>query len=105
MAARILDFHPEATQEVASAINWYMQQSLDAADGFIAELDKRLSAVLADPHRFATYLHRTRYALFDGYPYLVAYKVRGPVVRSYAVAHTSRRPGYWAKRRFDTEAP
>jgi len=39
------------------------------------------------------------------YPYLVVYKVHGELIRIYAVALTSRRPGYWAKRRFDTEAP
>ncbi len=104
MAARSLDFHPEAALEISSSIKWYMEQSETAADGFIAELNGRLIAVLEDPYRFANYLHRTRYALFDRYPYLIVFKVYGALVRIYAVAHTSRRPGYWANRRFDMEA-
>ncbi len=101
MAARSLDFHREATKEIRSAIAWYLQQSPNAADGFMAELNERIDAVLADPDRFAKYLYRTRHARLQQYPYLVVYKVRGPVVQIVSIAHTSRRPGYWAKRRFE----
>lgn len=82
-----------------------MEQSETAADGFIAELSDRLTAVLDDPHRFAKHLHRTRYSQLERFPYIVVFKLYGEIIRIYAVAHTSRRPGYWAKRRFDTEAP
>lgn len=105
MAARILDIHQEATQEIISAIIWYMEQSPSAADGFIVDLNQRLTSVLHDPHRFAKYLYRTRQSRLRSYPYLIVYRFRRSVVQVVAVAHTSRRPGYWAKRRFDTEAP
>lgn len=98
MAARSLDFHDEATKEVASAIRWYLEQSGDATDGFIEELNERLTAVLEDPDRFAKYMYQTRCSRLQRYPYLVVYRIRGSVVQIVSVAHTSRRPGYWAKR-------
>lgn len=102
MAARILDFHPEATNEIESAVDWYLQRSPDAADGFVAALNKTLSDVLADPGRFSTHLKNTRYAMLHGYPYLVVFRLIGATVRVFSVPHTSRRPGYWAKRLRDS---
>lgn len=34
-----------------------------------------------------------------GFPYIVAYRIRPDDVYIVAVAHTSRRPGYWKDRR------
>ncbi|MGE5138172.1 MAG: type II toxin-antitoxin system RelE/ParE family toxin [Rudaea sp.] len=101
MAGRTLDFHPEATIEIEAAVDWYLQRSPDAADGFVAALNEVLSEVLADPNRFGVHLKHTRYARLKGYPYLVVFRLIGAVIRIFSVSHTSRRPGYWAKRLHD----
>lgn len=54
---------------------------------------------------WSRYLQGTRQVQLHRYPYLVVYKLRRSVVQVVAVAHASRRPGYWAKRRFDMETP
>jgi toxin ParE1/3/4 len=40
----------------------------------------------------------TRQLLVRGFPYVVAYRIRPDDVYVIAVAHTSRRPGYWKNR-------
>ena len=40
----------------------------------------------------------TRYRLLRRYPYIVVYRELGEWTEILAVAHTSRRPGYWRNR-------
>jgi hypothetical protein len=35
----------------------------------------------------------------QGFPYKVAYRIRDHDIHIVAIAHTSRRPGYWKNRR------
>jgi hypothetical protein len=67
--------HP-ASAEFADAVRWYEQKriGLGAAAG------------------------RTRSWLLSRFPYRVIYRVRDEDIYIVAIAHTSRRPGYWKDR-------
>ena len=43
--------------------------------------------------------HNTRMLPLHKFPYSLIYRLQGDVVRIIAVAHHSRRPGYWVGRR------
>jgi plasmid stabilization system protein ParE len=105
MNSQILRIHNAADKEISDAKAWYLVRSIKAASGFADELERALNRILDDPLMGPQYLRGVRRVQLHRYPYLVVYKVHGDVIRIYAIAHTSRRSGYWANRRFDTEAP
>ncbi|HUY35821.1 MAG TPA: type II toxin-antitoxin system RelE/ParE family toxin [Pirellulales bacterium] len=101
MSQPAIEVHSAAAEDVRKAKRWYRAQSPDAKDRFVAELDAAMARVLSEPLRWPEYLNGTRRYRLRRFPYLVVYRVSGSVVQIVAVAHTSRRPGYWRKRRFD----
>lgn len=100
-----LRIHPEATEEITEAIAWYGARSDTAAAGFIEAVESAISEVLADPNRFASYMDGARGIRVKRYPFIIVYRALGATVQVIAVAHTSRRPGYWQHRRFEAEEP
>ena len=103
MAIPILKIHEDAEREIAEARDLYIARSTDAAKRFLIELDRALEHVVANPLLSPTYMHGTRRYLLHDFPYLLVYDTRASVVRIFALAHTSRRPGYWRKRLRDLE--
>jgi toxin ParE1/3/4 len=47
---------------------------------------------------FPEYLAGTRRALLRRYPYLVVFRELPDCIQVFAIAHGSRRPGYWFRR-------
>jgi len=94
------EFHDEATAEYEAAFDWYLERSPDAALGFDVEVDRALAQIIAAPQRWAAGPHATRRFLLRKFPFTLIYRERASgKIQILAVAHTSRRPGYW-KRRF-----
>jgi plasmid stabilization system protein ParE len=87
-----------AESEYADALCWYAERSQQAAERFEAEFDNALEAISSDPHRFPRCDERHRFYLTNRYPYQIIYRVEGNEVVIIAVAHSKRRPGYWADR-------
>lgn len=100
MARPVLDFYPTVGGEIATAIGWYLERSDAAADEFIFALDDALEQIAANPERAALYMHGRRAVGVGRFPYVVVYRRHGSGIRISAIAHTSRRPGYWKNRRF-----
>ena len=57
-----------------------------------------MSEIARAPDRWARGLHDTRRYLLRGFPFLLIYRQHGDIVEILAVAHTSRKPGYWKAR-------
>jgi plasmid stabilization system protein ParE len=93
-----LNYHPRAESEVDSAHGWYLNQSIQAADGFFEELIPALDRVRQHPQLYPSYLHGTRRLVLRDYPFSVVFRERLHDIQIVAVAHAKRRPGYWAKR-------
>jgi len=88
-----------AEEEYTDSLKWYAERSVQAAEGFEAEFERALVSIAAHPERYPLCDDRHRFFLLKQYPFLVIYRPttddRWLVV---AVAHTSRRPGYWRNR-------
>lgn len=96
--------HAEATKEITDAISWHIQQRDERlADRFIGAMNEAVDKILSSPERFAKYLFGTRQVRVTGFKYVVVYRDIGNLVHVIAVAHTSRRPGYWKDRLSDRE--
>jgi hypothetical protein len=73
-------------------------------EGLGAELEDELDAVFATmlrfPHAAPQWKDRVdrRVAALDRFPFTVPYQIVGDEIVVLALAHTSRRPGYWARR-------
>lgn len=87
-----------AEREYAEALTWYAQRSVLAAVRFDAEFDRAVAAITAQPDRFPRCDDTHRYFLMHRFPYQIIYRQQGDFVTIIAVAHTSRRPMYWADR-------
>ena len=93
-----------AEREAAEATDWYNARRSDLGFEFLEELQSQLAAIESDPERFARIQptmagREVRQARLTRFPYLVVFERKTDqtwVVL--AVAHTSRRPGYWQYR-------
>lgn len=93
-----VEIHPDALQEAVAAVEWYAARSQQAADAFIAQLDRAVKIISESPERWPTYLHETRRYLLRRFPFAVVYRHRSSIVQVVAIALGKRRPGYWRKR-------
>ncbi|MFY9558999.1 MAG: type II toxin-antitoxin system RelE/ParE family toxin [Terriglobales bacterium] len=99
MPTRALELHEEAGAEYDAAFDWYLERSLDAALKFDAEFDRALAEIAQAPHRWASGPYQTRRYLLRKFPFILIYRERtGVDIQILAVAHTSRKPGYWRGR-------
>jgi len=96
---RVLELHEEAGAEYDAAFDWYLERSPDAALKFDAEFDRALAEIVQAPQRWASGPHHTRRFLLRKFPFILIYRERdGRAIQVLAVAHTSRKPGYWKGR-------
>jgi plasmid stabilization system protein ParE len=93
-----LHFFDAASDEVEAARRWYRERSEAAETAFLRELDHAVNVVAEAPQRWPRYIGRTRRYVFPTFPYSLVYFVMKEAVHVVAVAHQSRRPGYWRQR-------
>lgn len=93
-----IEYHPQASDEVAQAFDWYSEVDPDVADRFKIELDRAEQLVQRSPEAWGSYLHNTSGFRFRGFPFVMAYILRDQRIIVIAVAHTRRKPGYWRDR-------
>ena len=100
MDERPLLFHPEARRDFVEAIDWYAERSPNAARAFQEAVKSAGLAISKAPELWPTYLLGTRRYLLKRFPFALVYRLTDEQIQIIAVAHGSRRPGYWADRRF-----
>ena len=91
--------HPEAGREVAEYEAWYRERSEIAAQGFLLELDSAITSVAEFPDRWPEQRRGERRCVLPRYPFTLLYRVKHDQIFITAVAHQSRRPGYWSHRK------
>jgi toxin ParE1/3/4 len=99
MRSDAVDLHDEASAEYDAAFDWYLQRSADAALKFDAEVERALTQIVEAPQRWAAGPYSTRRFLLRQFPFTLIYREQpSGVIQIVAVAHTSRKPGYWKQR-------
>lgn len=95
-----VDVHVDALIELEEAAAWYEARRRGLGLEFIAEIERVVASVAERPHAFPQWKTEdpVRRALASRFPYAVFYDVEPDRVVVMAVAHSSRRPGYWGGR-------
>ncbi len=93
-------FHADAAAELEAAAAWYERERPGLGGDLLDEIAHGLDAIAATPaawpgvpgqrsaHRF----------LLSRFPYSIVYVLDAGVLEFVAIAHVSRRPGYWRDR-------
>ena len=90
----------EAQADLDAALDWYIGQSaFEAADGLADEFERALALLESFSEMGTTGQYQTRAFTLSKFPYSLIYQASPDTVRIIAVAHHSRRPGYWIGRR------
>jgi plasmid stabilization system protein ParE len=98
MAAKQVEFHPEASAEYEAAFDWYFQRSELVASKFAGQLSRAIDRIAESPQRWAANENNTRKFLLHGFPFAIVYRELPSIIQVLAVAHGHRRPGYWRER-------
>lgn len=98
--SRRLELHEGAKAEVGEAARWYESERRGLGLEFMAALDHAFEDLLFMPEMWPLWREGLpwRRARVKRFPYVVFYRVMDGTVRVVAVAHTRRKPGYWAGR-------
>ena len=95
-----LVFHRLARQEAQAAEAWYHTRNPNAAVRFRLTVERTAHRIAATPASYPFLRGPYRQLRVTGFPYVLIYRMRDDQsVMVVAVAHTSRRPGYWRRRR------
>ena len=89
-----------ASGELTEAVRWYEQRRPGWGGKLFDAVSSTIERIQAHPAIGSLRTGRlpSRELRVPGFPYKVAYRVREDDIYVVAVAHTSRRPGYWKDR-------
>ena len=96
----VLEFLPEATCEVEDATRYYAGRVSGLGVRFRQEVESVCAAIVRQPLLWRERSGGYRRVNFPGFPYYIAYFIRGERIIVVAVAHASRHPDYWKRRKF-----
>lgn len=93
-------FGAAAEDDLRDAHQFYVQQASAAiGDAFAAEVKRVAELISSNPHLGTALNSRFRTYPLRNFPFQVIYQVRIDHIRIIALAHTSKRPGFWQGRR------
>ena len=100
MAGALVGFHRLAAREYRKARDWYKARSPETALRFVQSVDRAMNRIAASPDALPGLAGDYRYVRITGFPFVLIFRSANTnSVTVFAVAHTSRRPGYWRRRR------
>jgi toxin ParE1/3/4 len=98
---KVLKLHAEARAELRESVAFYRERAGEPwVRRFKERITEGLNAIVADPERYppvrdASGIQRLRIKQF---PFSLLYINRADYIWIVAIAHGSRRPGYWKRR-------
>ena len=94
----ILDYHPEASTELIEAARFYEGRGTGLGHRLLEAVDASLAMLQRNPVAgWSDECGRRRWFV-RRFPYLIIYRLEGSFLHVLAIAHTSRKPGYWESR-------
>lgn len=93
-----LEFHPEAELELIEAAVYYDKQVPGLGECFESEIRYAADLLLDQPEIGLLVDPNLRKFILTRFPFTLYYSVTADILRIEAVAHQSRRPGYWKSR-------
>lgn len=91
-------YHRLAAKELIESALFYDSRRAGLGDEFLSEVDVAVAGICANPDLGRRGAHGTRSDRTKRFPFRLVYLVQPDRIWIVAVAHLSRRPGYWAGR-------
>ena len=96
----MIEFHVLALRELRQAQAWYREKSVQAAERFFQQTCNAMERISLDPASHAVIGRNLHYVRISRFPFVLIYRIRSQnEAFVIAVAHTSRRRGYWRGRK------
>lgn len=92
-------FHPAASRELIEIAVYYDRELPGLGWDFLHELDRVLVLLAENPQLGAVFEPPFCRVLMQQFPFSVYYTIESDRIKVMAVAHQSRKPGYWTGRR------
>jgi toxin ParE1/3/4 len=95
-------FHRQARFELDRAVGYYERQKQGLGLDLHAEVEKAVAKIQQNPKLGSPYqVEEIRYFLVSRFPYVIYYADLPEYIWVVAIAHGSRKPGYWRKRKVE----
>ena len=94
-------FVEPARLEILAEVDYYHRVSAGLGIKFLQAVEDATARVLAYPLAGSPAQHETRRVFLTDFPFALVYRADEQVITIYALAHHSRRPGYWRSRTAD----
>lgn len=94
----MVSFHPLARREMVRAARWYDTRYPGLGDEFLDEIALVVGRIKEAPEAVASFDNGLRALLLSRFPYSLVYRTTSNTAVIVAVAHMSRRTGYWRRR-------
>jgi plasmid stabilization system protein ParE len=94
-------FVTPARRELLAQVVYYEQQEPGLGARFTAAVEEATARALAFPLAGSPATANTRRVFLKDFPFAVVYRAEPSGITIFAVAHHSRRPGYWRARARD----
>jgi plasmid stabilization system protein ParE len=92
------EYHSDAEAEYLEAIRHYSCIREELGLSFVTEVESAIERARQFPEAYGRVGRNLRHVGTHRFPYVVIYEVLEGRIFVWAVAHTSREPGYWKKR-------
>ena len=92
------EFYAEAEAEMLAGIDYLDGQEFGLGLRLTREIYSTIRRIVENPNAWPKSSSRTRRCFTKRFRYQIIYQIRNDEIHIVAVAHTSRRPGYWKSR-------
>ena len=89
------DFHPEAEEELNSAIDYYEDIQEHLGLEFANEVYKTIYRIIDFPYAWQPMTSKTRRCLTNRFPFGIIYKITEERIIIIAIMHLNKKPNYW----------
>jgi plasmid stabilization system protein ParE len=98
MASLPVRYPPLAANELAEVLDWYARRDPAVAARFSELYIDKLKEAARSPQHWPLQPDGTRQIHLRPFPYVLIVRERSGCLEVVAIAHASRRPGYWTDR-------
>ena len=92
------EYQSEAEAEYLDAAGYHARIDVELGMAFVTEVENAIERARQFPEAYGKIAGNYRHILTHRFKYAVIYEVLQDRIFIWAVAHTSRAPGYWLKR-------
>jgi len=95
---KAVDYLPDARVELIESALFYEARKTHLGSRFLIAVEACQSVIQRQPALGSPFDSKTRRLMVKGFPFQVIYKDYDDVILVVAIAHCSRKPGYWKDR-------